>query len=151
MIVAHALGVGKVRHAPARPRVTIERVYKRLASVRLAAAFVLGSVGALVGVAARVLLRQHSPPVVAVAHNALHRLPIAAAVEGACVASEPVVANPPAIRVVGIGSVAMAHTSLVRTGLVAMPKVLVTILSATRAVAPALLWHDPAEPAGHRS
>lgn len=146
--MADTLGVGKVRHAPARLRVTVERIDKRLASVSLAAALVLGSIGALVGVTARVLLRQHSAAIVAVAHHALDCLPVAAAVEGACVASEPVVADPPAVRVVRIGTVAVAHACLVCACLVAVPKVLVTILSACRPVAPAFLWHDPAEPPG---
>ena len=83
-------------------------------------------------------------PEVAAVHEAFGRLPVARARQRSGVAAPPVIASPPTVRVVRVGSVAVPVViSFVCVGLVAVCKVVVREIGIT----PAALRHDAAEPA----
>ena len=71
-------------------------------------------------------------------------LPVTAAVQRACIASEPVVSHPPSIRDVGIAAMAVsALITFISISLVAVLKVAIVVVR----IRPAWLVHDAAEPA----
>mmetsp|Transcript_25787 Transcript_25787/g.76764 ORF Transcript_25787/g.76764 Transcript_25787/m.76764 type:complete len:511 (+) Transcript_25787:757-2289(+) len=150
--VRHGLGIGKVRHRPALARGRVDRVGLERVSLARAARVKVEERRAgrmvLVGVAARVELRRldRAAVVAPVDHPAERlRAPAAAAVQRAGVAPMPVVADPPAVRVLRVRAVAVAvRVELVRVGGGAVRKVGVAEAALGH---PPCLGQDAAEPA----